>query len=77
MKCENCGIEHDGKYGSGRFCSVKCARGFSSKYAAKGGSVVVVNVKTGEILALVSYPTYSPEAFYNGISQTKRTHISG
>ena len=44
--------------------------GFSSKYDAKGGSVVVVNVKTGEILALVSYPNYSPEAFYNGISQT-------
>lgn len=31
MKCENCGCEHDGKYGSGRFCSVKCSRGFSTK----------------------------------------------
>lgn len=29
--CENCGIEHDGKYGSGRFCSSKCSRGFSGK----------------------------------------------
>lgn len=29
--CENCGNEHDGSYGSGRFCSVKCARGFSTK----------------------------------------------
>ena len=44
--------------------------GFSERYDAKGGSVVVVNVKTGEVLALVSYPTYSPDAFYNGISQT-------
>ena len=44
--------------------------GFSEQYDAKGGSVVVVNVKTGEVLALVSYPTYSPDAFYNGISQT-------
>lgn len=44
--------------------------GFSSTYEAKGGSVVVVNVKTGEVLALVSYPDYSPEAFYNGISKT-------
>jgi len=29
--CENCGIEHDGTYGSGRFCSKECARSFSSK----------------------------------------------
>lgn len=29
--CENCKLEHDGKYGSGRFCTSKCARGFSSK----------------------------------------------
>ncbi len=25
-KCENCNIEHDGSYGSGRFCSKFCAR---------------------------------------------------
>ena len=31
MKCENCEEEHDGKYGSGRFCSSKCARSFSTK----------------------------------------------
>jgi 5-methylcytosine-specific restriction endonuclease McrA len=31
MKCENCGSEHEGSYGSGRFCSSKCARGFSTK----------------------------------------------
>ena len=31
MKCENCNIEHDGSYGSGRFCSIKCARGYSTK----------------------------------------------
>jgi len=31
MICENCKIEHGGKYGSGRFCSSKCARGFSTK----------------------------------------------
>jgi hypothetical protein len=31
MKCENCDNEHDGQYGSGRFCSLKCARGFSTK----------------------------------------------
>ena len=30
--CENCEKEHDGSYGSGRFCSSKCARGFSTKF---------------------------------------------
>ena len=29
--CENCGDEVFEKYGSGRFCSSKCARGFSTK----------------------------------------------
>lgn len=31
MKCEFCGKEHNGKYGSGRFCSSTCARAFSTK----------------------------------------------
>lgn len=29
--CENCAEEHIGEYGSGRFCSVKCSRSFSTK----------------------------------------------
>jgi len=33
--CENCGIKHTGKYGSGRFCSTKCSRGFSTKAKRK------------------------------------------
>jgi len=35
MKCENCNNDHDGSYGSGRFCSSKCARGFSTKEKRK------------------------------------------
>ena len=31
MICENCKEKHSGSYGSGRFCSNKCARGFSTK----------------------------------------------
>lgn len=31
MICENCNKDHDGLYGSGRFCSSICARGFSTK----------------------------------------------
>lgn len=30
-KCEYCNKEHNGFYGSGRFCSKKCAKGFSTK----------------------------------------------
>ena len=35
MKCENCGSNHDGSYGSGRFCSKKCARGYATKNKRK------------------------------------------
>jgi hypothetical protein len=31
LNCENCNLEHNGMYASGRFCSSKCAHGFSSK----------------------------------------------
>lgn len=33
--CENCEKEHDGSYASGRFCSCKCSRGFSTKAKRK------------------------------------------
>lgn len=42
--------------------------GFGKAYNAKGGSCVVMNVKTGEVLAMVSYPNYNPQSFANGIS---------
>jgi len=29
--CEYCGNEHDGSFGSGRFCSTACSHGFSSR----------------------------------------------
>ena len=35
MICENCSVAHSGKYGSGRFCSQTCARGFSTKAKRK------------------------------------------
>lgn len=35
MKCEYCSKEHNGEYGSGRFCSPQCARGFSTKAKRK------------------------------------------
>ena len=47
------------------------AGGFGEPYPAEGGSCVVANCKTGEILAMASYPDFEPELFYNGISQEK------
>ncbi len=46
MICENCNIEHDGSYGSGRFCSSKCARGFSTKTKRKE-----INEKVSKIMS--------------------------
>ena len=37
--------------------------GFSEVYEAKSGAVVVMNVNTGEILALASYPDFEPQEF--------------
>lgn len=31
MKCEQCGKEHDGSYGSGRFCSNSCRQQYNGK----------------------------------------------
>ncbi len=45
--------------------------GFSKRSDAKAGAAVVMNVKTGEILTMASYPDYEPELFVNGISQKK------
>ena len=42
--------------------------GFSQIYDAKGGAVVVANVKTGEILALANNPDYSPGIMYKGLT---------
>ena len=38
--CENCGKTHNGKYGSGRFCSSGCARGYSSKRCSGNKEII-------------------------------------
>lgn len=42
---------------------------FGTAYEATGGAMVVMNVKTGEILALASNPDYDPSKFTFGIDQ--------
>jgi len=44
--------------------------GFSERYQAEGGSVVVMKVDTGEVLALASYPDFEPQLFVGGISNS-------
>lgn len=50
--------------------------GFGNVYDAKGGSCVVMNVKTGEVLAMASYPDYNPQSFANGISNEEWQNYS-
>lgn len=43
--------------------------GFSEKFGdAKAGALVVLDVKTSDVLAMASYPTYNPSEFTDGIS---------
>jgi hypothetical protein len=50
MICENCGINHNGDYGSGRFCSPKCSRGFSTKAKRLEINEKLSNVITSKIV---------------------------
>lgn len=45
--------------------------GYAEKSNAKSGAAVVMNIKTGEIIALASYPDYEPQLFTDGISTEK------
>ncbi len=42
--------------------------GLTGATTANQGSAVVVNIKTGEVLAMASYPNYNPTLFIDGIS---------
>lgn len=48
-----------------------CDGGFGKVYDAKTGSAVAINVKTGEVIAMCSYPDFEPQLFVDGISTEK------
>ena len=49
--------------------------GFSTSYDAKGGSCVVIDVNSGEIIAMASNPDYNPNAWVGGISNAEYQEI--
>lgn len=48
MNCEKCSSVHDGTYGSGRFCSVKCSRSFATSSRRKDISLKVSKTLKGK-----------------------------
>lgn len=62
--CKNCKNEHDGSYGSGRFCSSKCARGFSTKEKRNE-----INEKVSE--KLIGRKTRNYYSIQNNIKKSK------
>ena len=44
--------------------------GFGKAYDAKAGACVVMNVNSGELLAMASFPDYNPSDFVGGISNS-------
>jgi hypothetical protein len=57
MQCENCNIIHNGEYGSGRFCTKRCARGFSSKAKRKEINEKVSKALTGRTTSKRGIPS--------------------
>ena len=74
MICENCQIEHDGNYGSGRFCSNRCARGFSTKLKRKEINEKVSQKLSGVSLGKRKHASYvfTRESIQKGVETKKR-----
>jgi penicillin-binding protein 2 len=51
------------------------ARSRASGYRADGGAAVVMDVVTGRILALASYPTYDPNAYERGLTVKQASEL--
>lgn len=68
--CENCNQQHDGSYGSGRFCNNKCARGYSTKNKRKEINEKVSNTLKKE--KIIQYCLYCEKEF--GVIPSRQHH---
>ena len=75
MICENCGTEHSGKYGSGRFCCQKCARGFSTKLKRKEISEKVSKALFGVARNLTKEQRFKMGSHRRGKKFSKETRL--
>lgn len=50
--------------------------GFAETYDARGGSAVVMDVNTGDVLALASYPSYEPQWFVGKLETDKWNYMN-
>jgi cell division protein FtsI (penicillin-binding protein 3) len=57
-----------------QFVAERELRNAARTFEASGGSVVVVDPHTGEILALASYPTYNPNDYAESEPEARRVH---
>lgn len=68
--CENCGVIHNGTYGSGRFCGTICSRSFSTKAKRQE-----INKKVSATIRMKRIPgkriCKSCNAEFQSISKTK------
>lgn len=50
---------------------------FGKVYNAKSGATVVIDTKTGEVIAMCSFPNFEPQLFLDGISTEKWDEYTG
>lgn len=55
---------------------LKKDRNTDEYYKVPGGTVVVLDPRSGQILAMASYPTFNPELFIGGISYTDWDYLN-